>query len=335
MLGKRLPILSVMSDNHLLILNSDSLHKLVNREDALQAVEEAMLLYESKDYHMPDRLHIDKGENTLLYMPSLAGDYAATKLISVYPENREKGMPVIIGTVVLNDGTTGRPLAIMDASTVTCMRTGAIAGVASRYLSPEDTHTLGVIGTGVQGTEGALSICHARPIKKIYAFNRSQPNLLRFQEAISQVSTDIEVILSSSSKEVLQSTPLLLTATNSPYPVLPNDPGLFEDTCIIALGSYKPDMQELPDSLFSLVETLFIDVHRGLEESGDLKKPLEQGGIQNDQISTLGKLIQEQQRLTAKTRVFKSVGMSLFDLTLAKFAYKKAIQLGLGEKVAF
>ena len=325
----------MMSDNRLLVLNSASLHEGVNREDALQAVEEAMLLYDSQNYHMPDRLHIDEGENTLLYMPSLAGDYAATKLISVYPENRKKGIPVIIGTVVLNDGTTGKPLAIMDASTVTSMRTGAIAGVASKYLSPEEVDTLGVVGTGVQGTEGALSICHARPIKRIYAFNRSRPNLLRFQEAISHLFPDIEVVFSSSSKEVLQSTSLLLTATNSPHPVLPNEPALFADTCVIALGSYKPDMQELPDSLFSLVDLLFIDVHRGLEESGDLKKPLEQGWIKEDQISTLGNLIHQQQRLTENTRVFKSVGMSLFDLTLAQMAYRKAEKLGLGQKVDF
>lgn len=317
------------------ILDANSLRQALGYEDVLDAVEQAMLLYDSHAYIMPDRMHIDQEENTLLYMPSLAGGYAATKLVSVFPKNREKQLPVIMGTVILNDGTTGEPLAILNASTLTAMRTGAIAGVASRYLSSKETDTLGVIGTGVQGTEAALSICHARPIHTIHAYNRSTAKLQPFREAIQAVFPHIQVQAHSSGKAVLESTGLLLTATNSTQPVIPGEAALLTKKCLIAIGSYKPSMQELPDAVFSLIDTLYIDVHRGIEESGDVKTPLAQGWIQKEQIATLGPLIQEKRICSTGTRVYKSVGMALFDLTVARAAFHKAEAINLGEVVSF
>ena len=317
------------------ILNPDALRQALGYQEVIAAVEQAMLLYDSQAYIMPDRMHIDQADNTLLYMPSLAEGYAATKLVSVFPANVEKQLPVIMGTVILNDGKTGEPLAIMNASTLTAMRTGAIAGVASKYLSPKETDSLGVIGTGVQGTEAALSICHARPIQTIHAYNRSAVKLQPFKEAIQAVFPNIQVQGHSASRTVLESTSLLVTATNSAQPVLPDEPALLSEKCLIAIGSYKPSMQELPTEVFHLIDSLFIDVHRGMEESGDIKTPLAEGWIQQEQVATLGKLIQDRRILSTGTRVYKSVGMALFDLTVARAAFRNAEAADIGEVVAF
>ncbi|MEM9720391.1 MAG: ornithine cyclodeaminase family protein [Bacteroidota bacterium] len=319
----------------ILVLNAASLRKVLSYEELLEAVEDAMLLYDSEDFIMPDRLHLDQGENTLLYMPSLSGEYSATKLVSVYPANPQKGLPAILGTVILSSAQTGEALAIMDASTLTALRTGAIAGVASRYTTPTDCAKLGVIGAGIQGIEGAISICTARPITEVYVYNRSAPPALRFKERLGSLFPHIGIHLLSSSKEILRQSSIIFTATNSSEPVLPDEASLLEGKHFIAIGSYKPTMREWPDSLFPLLKTVYIDVHHGMKESGDLKLPIDKGWITPDQIETLGKRISAQQVDLATTTGFKSVGMALFDLAVARKAYQKAKEENLGVALPF
>ena len=317
------------------ILGSQALRACLSPIELLAGVEHAMLLYDRGEFSMPDRLHIDTGENTFLYMPALSRESASTKLISVIPSNPSRGLPSILGTVVLNNGATGEPLALFDAATLTALRTGAIAGVASRYLSPPDSSKLGVIGAGVQGIEGAISICTARPISEIFVHNRSLPPVRRFKEKIEQEFPKISIHIEDSSEAVLRNSQIIFTATNSVQPVLPDSAPLLKGKHFIAIGSYKPDMREWPDSLYSQFSTLYIDVHLGLKESGDLKHPVEKGWIKPQQIHTLGKLIENKQMDIQGTTAFKSVGMALFDLVVAQRAYEKAIENNLGVEVPF
>lgn len=86
-------------------------------------------------YVMPKRMHLDYGDDTFLLMPCITDEYWVTKLVSFCPDNKSLGRPSIYGTVVLNDTKTGEPLAVMDGSAITAMRTAAVTAVGIRHLS--------------------------------------------------------------------------------------------------------------------------------------------------------------------------------------------------------
>ena len=93
-------------------------------------------------------------------MPCFGSDYFSTKLVSVFPKNLLIKEPMIYGSVILNDGQTGKPLAVMDGSKLTAMRTAAVGAVGVKHLSPENASTLGVVGLGIQGFHQALFACN-------------------------------------------------------------------------------------------------------------------------------------------------------------------------------
>jgi ornithine cyclodeaminase len=129
---------------------------------------------------------------------------------------------------------------------------------------------------------------------------------------------------------------VIITATTSETPVIPDDKNLLEGKHFIGMGSYKPAMREFPDSLFSLISEVIVDTPHAVMESGDLSIPLEKMLIDQSGIYTLGKLINHEHTVdTGNTTFFKSVGMALFDLFTAKTVYKNALENGIGTEVDF
>ncbi len=108
----------------MLVLSSEDILNLADHAEIIAAVERAFIMAEGENYYQPDRIHIDHEGKVLLFMPCFTEDYFITKSVSVVPENVQKGQPSLYGTLILNDGKTGQPLALMDAGTVTAIRTG-------------------------------------------------------------------------------------------------------------------------------------------------------------------------------------------------------------------
>ena len=107
------------------------------------AMEEALAAITDGSVKVPKRIHIDLGKDTLLLMPAIGKDYFATKLVTFFPYNSWENKPSIYGTLILNDRKTGEPLAVIDGSKLTAMRTAAVSGIGIRYLSEEKASSLG------------------------------------------------------------------------------------------------------------------------------------------------------------------------------------------------
>ena len=107
----------------MLILNADDIKRSISFKDVLKAVEKALILQEEGHFIMPDRMHIELDNNMYLLMPAVASNLIATKLVSVFPENIKREEPSIYGSVILNDGSTGKPLALIEGSILTALRT--------------------------------------------------------------------------------------------------------------------------------------------------------------------------------------------------------------------
>ena len=288
----------------------------------IDVMEEASLAIADGSVIVPKRTHIDFGKDALLLMPSIGKDYFATKLVSFFPMNKFINKPSIYGTVVLNDRKSGEPLAVIDGSKLTAMRTAAVGSIGVRLLSPESATTLGIIGTGVQGYHQVLFACSQRNISRVYVYDNNKELLSGFCSELGKVFPKIKIVPVSDAKELCSKSEIIITATNSFEPVLPSDISFLEGKTFIAIGSYKHDMRELPDELFGLPDYVFIDAEHGMTESGDLIDPLRNKLVPAEKFLPIQDLISGKVKPQKPTRLFKTVGLAAFDLYAAILVYE-------------
>lgn len=320
----------------MLCISEKDIMKAVSLEEMLDLVEGTMRFYETKDFLMPMRYHLDYEGNTLLLMPCFTPKAYGTKLVSLFPENASKNKPMINAVVLLNDGETGETKALINGRVVTAMRTAAVGGAGVRRLSPERPHGLGIVGAGVQGLWQARFAATARRLTGITVFDAQPHKSKEFVEELSKFIPGLAISAAASVEELLEKSETIITATTSEKPVLPDDAELLRGRHFVGIGSYKPSMREFPETLFRLVDRVFIDTEHAIDETGDLIDPLREGWISRDRVQTMGSLLESGEDpalLHNDTTLFKSVGMALFDVDAAGLIYRKALEKGLGQEV--
>jgi ornithine cyclodeaminase len=317
----------------MLVLKGELLRNLIPSNRIIEAVEEAMLLYEGENYTMPPRMHAEYGGNMLLLMPSFIPSAFGTKLVTVFPENPGRQQPAIQGVMLLNDAASGTPLALMDASVLTGLRTGAVAAAAIRYLSDPGVRSLGIIGAGTQAWYQVVMASQVRSFDRIHILDIKRDRAEKLAADLS-TETDAEILLPGSLEEMLSRSEVIITATTSMHPVLPPEKDLLAGKTVVAIGSFTPAMREIPEELFHLLDRVFVDSRQAREESGDLIHAIEAGLLSEDRIFTLGRLINRSiQAPERPTRFFKSVGMALYDLLVAEKIYGLAREKGAGLEI--
>lgn len=322
----------------MIYLGDQDIRKVVNHEEVMSAVERAFALCETANYDMPPRMYVHNQDNTLLYMPCFTDHIFGTKLLTLFPHNAEKNRPVIEGLMLLNDGETGLPLALLNGATLTALRTGGVGGVGIRHTTPHGARIVGLIGAGRQGLEQLIFASKVRPLEKIIVFDISTERLPAFVETVRASIPGVTVTIAETSLDLLKEAEIIITATNTTEPVIPDNAALVKGKHFIGIGSYKPDMREFPEAVFRQLDKLFIDTEHGLHESGDLITPLQQGWIEPSQIVTLGHLLSSQTEKEipeGETTLFKSVGMALFDLVVAELIYRRALEQGIGQEILY
>ena len=323
----------------MIILNEREMWQAVTLEDVMGAIEKAFDMHRRGDYLMPDRFIAQKEKDMMLYMPCFSSEYVGTKMLAEFPENPKKGLPYLSGLMILNDGETGQPKAIMNGSVLTAMRTGAVGGVGAKYLSRTDCKSVGLIGCGVQGLHQIMYVCSVRPIKDVYLYDAFNKNLEGFIERLcNKLNNDeIQIHVCENSDEVVKHSDILVSATQATNPVYSNDPELLKGKCFIAIGSWRPERRELPDAIYSLIKNVYTELPYACEETGDLRIPLETGVLKQEDVKYMEDLIHDVKNGNAhehnETTFFKSVGMGLFDLCAAQLVYEKALEKGIGQKI--
>ena len=313
----------------MIFLGKEEVEKLVDPNEIMDQIEEAYRIFGADAYYMPPRPVIEHENKTLIYMPCFTEDIIGTKMLTIFPENAKLGLPSLDGLVILNDRTTGAPLAIMDGQAVTAWRTGAVGGVGIRHLSRKDARTVGIVGAGAQGFHQAVYACVARNIETVYIWNHSNRDLTDFMARLKKTIADpaVEVVQCKTVEELVKASDIICTASPSEEPVLPNDRELLEGKCIIAIGSYTPQMREIPDVIWDLVDNVYIELPYACEESGDLSQPLAEGRLTMDRVVLMDKFLAsgaDEDEIAKKTTYFKSVGMGLFDVCVAQKLLEKA-----------
>lgn len=364
----------------MLFLNSKDIESCLVRNELMNQMEEAMSLFEANQLNMPPRTHVTDRENALLFMPCFGKEYFCTKLVSVFPGNEGTEHPVVNGIVILNDAKTGVPVAILDGQTLTGIRTGAVGGLGVRHFSSLGSDTAGIVGSGVQGFHQILFACTAylelngKPIRRVYIHNRNSRKVQGFIASLESATDNTELegtefIHATSVEELLEASQTVILATSSEQPVLPDKPELLEGKCIVAIGSYRPDMQEIPRSAFEIADRMFLDTSHAAHESGDVINPLKHGWINRDKVQSLGdfliknknfhnfchpeftekkETLKEEETghldtsdnshssdevLRGKNIIYKSVGMAAFDMMAAVYIFNRAKKCNTGRQL--
>jgi ornithine cyclodeaminase/alanine dehydrogenase-like protein (mu-crystallin family) len=320
----------------MIALSATDVLRLLTPGETVGLVEAAALAAAgSSDWVVPQRQHVKWAQGTLLTMPAIGAGAMAVKLVSVVPGNAARNTPVTNGLLILADAGTGLPLAIMDAAALTAIRTGAVGALGLKYIAPAGVASVGIVGAGVQGAWQAITACAVRPIRTVFALRRSAADFERFRATLGAHAPAVTVVACASAAEVLSHTEVIVTATTSAEPVLPDDPAQLGGRHFIAIGSYERHMCELPDTVFRLAGHLVLDSEFARHEVGEALRAVEHGALGDADLFTIGELASGRRSVdVTRTTVYKSAGMALYDLYVAKALYEAARRRGVGQEVA-
>ena len=281
------------------------------------------------------------GENSapLLTRGLLPGDSPmfGLKAICVFPGNAAIGIDAHQGGVMLFDGKTGVPLALVNASAITAIRTAAVSALATRLLAREDAAELAIIGAGVQARTHLSAMACVRPIKRARIASGRFDSAQKFaKEMQPQFPFPIEAV--EIAEAAVRGADLIVTATTAREPVVRRDwisPGAH----INAIGTFSPNAREI-DTATMAAATLFCDARESvLNEAGDYLLAAKEGAIGPDHIrAELAEvLIKTHPGRTSRNEItlFKSLGIALEDLAGAAYVFRKAEQESAGTWVEF
>ncbi len=325
------------------VLTESDIVSLVGMKEAIDVLEGAFKEYSEKSVEMPLRLTIRTNQPPGIFsvMPSFLKKSRALgmKLVTFFPENpRWRGKRATQATILYNDSRTGELLAVMEGSYITKLRTGAASGLASKYLSRKDSKIVGILGSGPQAEKQLEALCTQRPaITKAKVYSKTKENRMKFASSMSK-KLGIEVHSVDSAKEAVADSDIVSTATSAKEPVLLGE-WLESGTHVNAIGSGVPDLKEIDQSVLLRADRIVADsISAAVRESGDLIGPLERGVITMEKFySDLGDVVAglRQGRVAYdEVTLFKSVGISIEDVAVAKFVYDAALQGGVGQEIS-
>ena len=322
------------------ILSSDDVRRALPMRTAIEAMKRAFAQLSTGQADVPLRvaLNVPRHNGLTLFMPAYlaADDTMAVKIVSVFNDNPAKGLPLIHALVVVVDATTGAPVAVMDGTYLTALRTGAASGAATDLLARQDAHTVAIFGAGAQGRTQLEAVCAVRPIREAWVYDVAPERAAAYAAEMSQ-RLSLPVHIAASSSEAVRQANVVCTATTSTIPVFA-DADVQPGTHINAIGAYTPQMQEIPAETV-LRAKVVIDHHEAsLAEAGDLLIPLRRGLMTGDHIyAELGEIVAglKPGRVSPEEiTLFKSVGVAVQDVAAAGAVLETARRLDLGTEVA-
>lgn len=325
----------------MLALSRDDVRRLVSMAEAIDLMKQAFRDLSAGAAISPLRtaIEVEPGKADTLLMPAYVPSVNALgfKVVSVFRDNPTRGLPTINALVCLVSDRTGEPLAIMDGTYLTALRTGAVSGAATDLLARADARVLVVIGAGAQGVTQAAAVCTVRPIERVIVVDPSDEARQRYRTAIEQewphLTNRLEFAADST---VIGEADVICTATTAHQPVF-DDRLVRPGTHVNGIGAFTPEMQELPPETVARAVVVVDQIQAALAEAGDLIKPIEAGLIERSHIfRELGALVAGTVRgrqSNDEVTLFKSVGNAVQDVTVARRAVERAEAEGVGQSI--
>jgi len=316
-----------------LLLTRSEVAALFTIEECIAAVEEVFRLQGEGKTQTPGVLGIqarDGGFHIKAGLLDLSKPYFVAKANANFPENMKRfGLPLIQGIIVLCDAENGYPLALMDSTEITILRTGAATAVAAKYLARRDAKVATICGCGNQGKVSLRAIMKVRPLERVYAFDHVSAQAERFAGELS-TELGIEVMVAGDLSKAVRQSDICVTCTPSKQYFLTCEsvaPGTF----VAGVGADNEHKQELDPSLMR-ESKIVVDLLEQCVLIGDLHHAIKQGFVTlKDVHAELGEVVagRKQGRTSdEEIIVFDSTGMALQDVIAAATVYERAVSAG-------
>lgn len=321
-----------------LILTRSDLEKILSMKDVIEVLEKAFAELARGTAILPQRatITLNKKAGWMGVMPAYLEEMGSlsTKIVTVFEKNLEKNVPTTMATVTLNNAETGAPLAIMEGTFITAMRTGAICGVATKYLARKDSKTVGIFGAGVQARAQLMAMSTVRNIEKAFVYDMLENRAEAFATEMSEkLKIPVEKRRAS---DIVKESDIIVTATTAKTPLF--DGKLVKTgTHLNLIGSFKPEVREVDEVVIKKSKVVVDQKSAALEEAGDIIIPIKAGIITETHIyAELGELVTgiKPGRISdSEITLFKSVGLGIQDCATALLAYSKAKEKGIGREI--
>jgi ornithine cyclodeaminase len=305
----------------------------------IDAVDAAFAAYSSGLTQTPLRVGVEPpgSDGVLLAMPGAVARPPAlgAKIVSVFRGNAARGLPTVSSIYVLSDYDTGVPLAIMDGTYLTAIRTAAGSASATRHLARPNAHTLGIFGTGVQARFHVETIRRVRSVDRVIVSGSSPAKAHAFADWVTQATG---LAAEAGSPAATSAADIVAACTSSPVPVVIADQ-VRQGAHVNAIGAFTPSTRELPSELIGRAD-VYVDARSGAcAEAGDLLLAVQDGAFALSNVAgEVGEVIlgTTPGRTSADTvTVYKSVGAAFLDAATARLAFDEARRTGAGSVYEF
>lgn len=320
--------------HNILWLNRKDMERLIDIGSVLKVVEEAFHEHGLGKVQMPPKMYLnfEKHNGDLRAMPAYmeGPDIAGVKLVNVHPDNFKFGLPTVMALMVLNSTRTGAPLAVMDGTSLTDLRTGAAGGVAAKYLSRQDSKVVGMIGLGNQARTQLRALTLVRNISSVKIYDRSTSSASRFKKDIGE-ETGLEIIIEPNIQNVCDCD-ILVTTTPVRSPIV--EAGWIKaGTHINAIGADAAGKEELDPMILRRAKVV-VDAVAQAAHSGEVNVPISKGIFSVEEIyAELGQIICGRKlgrESDKEITVFDSTGLAIQDVVSANLAYTRALEQNVG-----
>ena len=330
--------------SEILILKESDISSMITMSDIIEADKEALSIYSSQKSNIPLRSNLDIPEykGQCLFMNGYAAPAKAlgVKIVSVYPENINKNLTSVPATMVLVDAETGMVNSLLDGTYLTRLRTGAISGLATDILARKDSKIFALFGTGGQAITQLEAVLTVRKIEEVRVFDVFKDRAQEFAKKMTEKfgkKFNVKIIAAESSDKAVENADIITTVTTSKKPVFDANK-IKKNVHINGVGSYTPDMQEIPGDVLVKANKIFVDTRDGaINESGDLIKPIQSGLIKKEKINgELGEVINglmKGRENDDEMTFFKTTGSAVLDLVAAQKIYEMAKAKNVGQMV--
>jgi alanine dehydrogenase len=327
-----------MKKNKTLVLDRNSVARLIDVKKAIGAVEGAFMEYGRGRVQMPPKIyiHLKKYDGDFRAMPAYIEklDRCTLKWVNVHPRNSISGLPTVMAVIILSDPRNGLPLCIMDGTLATNLRTGAAGAVAAKYLARKDPRMIGMVGCGAQAKAQLQALGSLFDIPMIKVWSRGGICVKEFIKAMKRPGCDIYE--SMSIKECVRDCDIIVTTTPSRKPLV-KSAWIKKGAHINAIGADAKGKEELDPEILKNAKVV-VDSWAQASHSGEINVPLIGGLIsKNDIYAELGDIVAGKKKgrtSPEEITVFDSTGLAIQDAAVADLIYRAAIRKKLGRWIA-
>lgn len=311
-------------------LDADVILALADMAEIVPVVEEAFADFSAGKTIMPEKMYLE--------LPQFNGDFrampcyserhqlAGIKWVNVHPDNVRKNLPSVMAMMFVNDPETGKPKAILDATTITFLRTGAAGGVATKYFARKDVNQIGFVGAGVQAFHqfSAHNVVLSN-LESVHIYDPSTLAAQAFEQFVKQFFSG-EIIVHPNLEACVRSSEVITTTTPVRSPIIKSE-WVQNGTHINAIGADAPGKQELETALLTRA-SVFVDDIEQASHSGEINVPISEGVFSREMVRAgigdviLGKKIGR--RSDDEITIFDSTGLAVQDLALAGYLLQKS-----------